>query len=842
MNFPGFVYNNPFGPAGAYPQGAAGAGANIFAPQQPQQAPPQQVPGAQGGVPGGIPGAAFGAMPGLGMAGMSANAAAGGAAGGGGGGIPPLAPIFNIANHNPAAMAAMAGAGGFGGGGVPGGAGMGAPAFGGLGGAFFPGGVGLGGGVAPAGPVLGGAGGAGPGPGGAGGAPAFAGQGGPLPLPPFPAPHPDQGPVAQLCFRLGPTDARGVVQELGAKVLALDTANFDQAGYQEALMAQFGQPHVWATMGPGDTVVMAYGLSSFTAPAGFPSHNVGKYIFLNEPASATPGGGSSAKVPATLFGLLGSIVQGEVPTAAALAAFYPVPGGARGLHPTVVTGDANAELVTVPAICPVPNCLVHIVADSPHPYVCYQRCLAVEQCVPPADRTGFEWMKRFFRACCHQHPGGRSMMASDGWQSVLADTGLARHIEAIHGSFFPAALAPPPPTSAPPATPDSAAKALVESILKGKETKDGLKRWPKEKVLALGAYCGAEADAEVSDLSPFFRDLEKTPRNNTEVKALLMQCVKSFCARHGIQNGVQYIPTSLVSDLKYGVVSNTQSVALELSNAGITPLALSRSAGNKASVIAFREDFLSERSTHSTAADVQRSYGEVSTVPTTMEGLLRYIRAYAGFVGGICDKGAHVRFIVSLLRKLEEKTEEDIQNLEAEWFGDVLWTVHCAARVFFSRVRMDDAPPHPDPRLQKLVADVTVGQAPRPDNVPEAWRSRKRRKTAGGGGGGGSYPEDSGGPVSRQAEIRYHPAVRSAWGAIAKSSPDIKVTTALKRAGTTIQALSNAIDKEQCIIGAITGDCTNPNCGFEHSGGLSGAAADTIVGALKKAVEKGKGS
>ena len=39
MNFPGFVYNNPFGPAGAYPQGAAGAGANIFAPQQPQQAP-----------------------------------------------------------------------------------------------------------------------------------------------------------------------------------------------------------------------------------------------------------------------------------------------------------------------------------------------------------------------------------------------------------------------------------------------------------------------------------------------------------------------------------------------------------------------------------------------------------------------------------------------------------------------------------------------------------------------------------------------------------------------------------------------------------------------------------
>ena len=84
------------------------------------------------------------------------------------------------------------------------------------------------GGVGPAGPVLGGAGGAGAGPGRAGGVPpgpmAFVGQGGPQPLPPFPAPHPDHGPVAQLCFRLGPTDARGVVQELGAKVLALDTA------------------------------------------------------------------------------------------------------------------------------------------------------------------------------------------------------------------------------------------------------------------------------------------------------------------------------------------------------------------------------------------------------------------------------------------------------------------------------------------------------------------------------------------------------------------------------------------------------------------------------------------
>ena len=85
----------------------------------------------------------------------------------------------------------------------------------------------------------------------------------------------------------------------------------------------------------------------------------------------------------------------------------------------------------------LPNALVWVVGDKPHPYVGLQRMLAVQQGVPMAQQPDYNQLVNWFVATCHQGPSSLSLVSQQWMRAQHASAEVISWAQAKHDQLLP---------------------------------------------------------------------------------------------------------------------------------------------------------------------------------------------------------------------------------------------------------------------------------------------------------------------------------------------------------------------------------------------------------------------
>ena len=360
-------------------------------------------------------------------------------------------------------------------------------------------------------------------------------------------------------------------------------------------------------------------------------------------------------------------------------------------------------------------------------------------------------------------------------------------------------------------------------------------------------------DATRDEWPDFVKEWESTSQNESAMNQMLFRLIGESTFKLSYRNYVTFHPPTWIKDIKTLELGQCMDKSYARSHRGLSILAIAgmRISPEEAAIRQSNWDRWNSM-TLKTGEDVDMISGQPGVSPNCVMELIADIDCYLIYLHCIIGlRGSHQVQV----KRLRDVLMRDFANatMTQRQIDDIFWSIYTDSRNFFKQTNGNA-----QSTLNILVQFLSSNMIPAAMNVPYAQLSgtvsdaapvAKKRKL------GVSFAGDGVGGVATQPKAHgamagYNPILKAQWKkTLDKLGPDAVIRDMLKaikqpggKDNWSLKSLNFMIKDNRCMVGTITGTCTNPKCVYAH--GISSNDGDaqkiaTVIDEATRAVSAG---